>query len=265
MRATLDVLVIDDDKPLRRTMRICLESSGCRVDEADSVPAARIAEERTHHDLVFLDLKLGVESGLDLLPALRSAGCEVVVLTGVGAIETAVAAIRGGARDYLSKPITPAKLRSIVEAVSAERRLAARRAEAKRAGEESPDLALHTRAPSMVRLIEQIGRVAALDEPILLRGEAGTGRRAVARRLHALGAHSSAPLVFERRATLARGTLYVDELSALEPADQTELLRLCQRAPSVRVIAASRFDLDKQVADGRLRPELVERMRRVEL
>jgi NtrC-family two-component system response regulator AlgB len=266
MRTRLDVLIIDDDQPLRRMLRICLETIGCRVDEAATVPAARVAQERARHDLAFLDLKLGCDSGLDVLPALRSSGCEVVVLTGVGSVATAVRAMRSGARDYLTKPITPAQVRSAVEAVGAERRIGTERAEAAQSGEPRPDLALHTRSAGMERLVERILRVAPLDAPVLLRGESGTGKRAVARRLHALGPQAPAPLVaFDPQTPLERGTLYVEELAALDAADQSELLRRCEQTPLVRVVAASRFDLEREARAGRLRPDLLERLKRLEL
>lgn len=121
----LQVLVVDDEKNIRSTLVACLESAGCRAVEASSIAAARDALERAAFDLAFVDLRLGDEDGLALLPLIvtRSPSTEVVIITAFATISTAVDAIQKGARDYLPKPFTPAQIRHIVDRVARQRAL----------------------------------------------------------------------------------------------------------------------------------------------
>src|SRR5439155_3325508 len=109
------VLLVDDERNIRKTMRTCLEADGSRVWEAESEEAALVVLGREPIDLAFLDLRLNQASGLDLLPKLLSErpGLSVVMITAYASVETAIEAIRRGARDYLPKPFTPAQLRLV--------------------------------------------------------------------------------------------------------------------------------------------------------
>src|SRR5690242_17890057 len=111
------VLVIDDERNIRATVRLCLEGMGLRVLEAATAEAALDAVIREPVDLAFLDLRLAQASGLDLLPRLlqERPALDVVVITAYATFETAVEAIKRGARDYLPKPFSPAQIRAVVE------------------------------------------------------------------------------------------------------------------------------------------------------
>ena len=106
----LAVLVIDDEKNIRSTLIVCLESVGARVTAVGSGHAAIEAAERQTFDLAFLDLRLGDTTGLDLLPRLLAIrpNLAVVMITAYATFDTAVEAIKRGAVDYLPKPFTPA-------------------------------------------------------------------------------------------------------------------------------------------------------------
>ena len=97
------VLVVDDEKNIRHTLRVCLETMDTTVVEAGSAQAALDAMGRSAFDLVFLDLRLGQDSGLELIPRLlaENPNVVIVVITAYATIETAVEAIRRGAWDYL--------------------------------------------------------------------------------------------------------------------------------------------------------------------
>src|SRR3954454_268824 len=97
-------------------LRLTLESMGHRVADAAAGQAGLAAVAQERFDLAFLDLRLGRESGLDLLPQLLQAapGIGVVVMTAFAAVDSAVEAMRGGAFDYLPKPFTPAQLRLLL-------------------------------------------------------------------------------------------------------------------------------------------------------
>src|SRR5262245_58652216 len=104
-----NLLVIDDEPSLRRTLRTALESMGHKVAEAATGAQAHEAVLRQRFDLAFLDLRLGKENGLDLLPKLLHAvdgRLHVVIVTAFAALDTAIDAIRKGAFDYLPKPFT---------------------------------------------------------------------------------------------------------------------------------------------------------------
>ncbi|HTO98076.1 MAG TPA: response regulator, partial [Myxococcales bacterium] len=124
----LRVLVVDDERNIRKTLAVCLEGLGCAVTECGSAAAAVDSLARLPHDLAFVDLRLGKESGLDLLASLLAErpALEVVIITAYATIDTAVEAIRRGARDYLPKPFTPAQIRHQVDLARQRRALASR-------------------------------------------------------------------------------------------------------------------------------------------
>src|SRR4051812_7009360 len=121
----MNVLLIDDDTGLRRTIRLTLETMGHQVTEAGTSAQAQELLGHGLFDVALLDLRLGREQGLDLLPALLrlAPGLAVVVVTAYATIETAVEAMRRGAFDYLPKPFTPGQLRVVLERVTHIRRL----------------------------------------------------------------------------------------------------------------------------------------------
>src|SRR5512145_1292267 len=130
LTAPLNILVVDDEANIRKTLSVCLEADGHRVSAVGNFEDAISESSRRSFDLAFVDLRLGTASGLDLIPALLAASpwLKVVVITAYASIDTAVEAIRRGATDYIPKPFTPAqvkltmqkafKLRTLEEKVS---------------------------------------------------------------------------------------------------------------------------------------------------
>jgi two-component system, NtrC family, response regulator AlgB len=261
--ARLNVLVADDEKNIRSVLVACLESADCRVVEAASVAAARAALDRSSFDLALIDLRLGEQSGLDLLDALlgRSPGTDVVIITAFATVSTAVDAIQRGARDYLPKPFTPAQIRHLVDRTAArrelEREVVALRAQLDETA--PPEAELDSKSPRMNQLFEMLAKAAAHDVPVLLRGENGTGKSVLARRLHRLSARRDRPFVVVNCPTLSEellaselfghakgaftgavrdqagrveaaegGTLFLDEIAELPPSLQAKLLRFVQ-------------------------------------
>ena len=258
----LNVLVVDDEKNIRSVLVACLESAGCRVVEAATIASARAALDRTAFDLAFLDLRVGEENGLDFLPTLvtKSPSTEVVIITAFATISTAVDAIHKGARDYLPKPFTPAQIRHIVDRVATRRDLehqvVALRSQLDHA---APELDFSSEAASMRQLFDLLDKAAAHDVPVLLRGENGTGKSVLARRLHYMSGRHERPFVVVNCPTLSEellaselfghakgaftgavrdqagrvevaegGTLFLDEIAELPPALQAKLLRFVQ-------------------------------------
>ena len=268
-RPRFSVLVVDDEKNIRQAVRVCLEAMDAEVTEAGSAPAAIEAIARSAFNVVLLDLRLGAQNGLDLIPQLLAENPNVVVIimTAYATFETAVEAVRRGAWDYLPKPFTPAQLRHVLEKAEVQRSLSVRMAELEdRLSSESPDVDLGSQAPVMRSVLEVVSRAAQADVSVLFRGESGTGKGVLARTMHleskrhdrpfvtincpilteellaselfghARGAFTGAVRDQPGRVEVAEGgTLFLDEIGDLPAGLQAKLLRFLQEKRFERV------------------------------
>jgi NtrC-family two-component system response regulator AlgB len=304
--ASLDILLVDDEPNIRRTMTLHLEGRGHRVRAAASAgEAAAVVGERSF-DVAFVDLRLGTESGLDLLPRLAAAAPElkIVVITAYASVETAVEAMRRGAADYLPKPFTPAQIDLTLEKVMALARLE-RRVQALEGdlAQVDPEADLASLSSAMETALHLAHQAAPGDARVLLRGESGTGKGVVARAIHAWSPRRDRPFVTVscpalpaelleselfghvrgaftgagrdnpgRVAIAEGGTLLLDEIGDLPLPLQPKLLRFIQdreyervgdpttRRADVRILAATNQDLEKAVAAGSFREDLLYRL-----
>jgi len=265
----MDVLIVDDEPSLRRTLRTALESMNHRVAEAGTAAAALDHISRQRCDVAFLDLRLGRDSGLDLLPELLklAPGLGVIVMTAFASIDTAVEAMRRGAFDYLPKPFTPDQLRLVLDRWRTVRGLRDEVTDLRaRVQEAVPEADLQTHEPAVRSALDLAFRVATSDATVLLRGESGTGKGVLARAIHARSPRSARPFVTVHCPSLSAellesdlfghargaftgavqeaagkvagadgGTLFLDEVGDLPPALQPKLLRFVQEKAYERV------------------------------
>jgi NtrC-family two-component system response regulator AlgB len=265
----MQILVIDDEASLRRTLRIALESMDHKVAEASGSDQALDLLGHRRFDVAFLDLRLGQDRGLDLLPSLLqlSPGLPVIVITAYASIETAVEAMRRGAAGYLPKPFTPDGVRVELDRVARLRRLQSHIEELEQQVRAVvPEADLFTQEPAMQQVLDVAFKAAASEATVLLSGESGTGKGILARAIHARSPRADGPFLTVHCPSLSAelleselfghvrgaftgavrdsvgkvaaadgGTLFLDEVGDLPPALQPKLLRLLQEKRYERV------------------------------
>ena len=193
----LDVLVVDDEKNIRSTLRVCLEGLGCARRRGGERPRPRSDGERAAAASISPFWTCGsarATASLLIPPLLASSPLiDIVVVTAYGTVENAVEAIQLGARDVLPKPFTPEQIRTVVDKVRARRvaRAAAGRAAPRARAAPAPSIELESRSPKVRQLLGVLAKAAAHDVSVLLRGENGTGKSVLARQLHALSARDA--------------------------------------------------------------------------
>jgi NtrC-family two-component system response regulator AlgB len=191
------ILLIDDDKSILRTFRYCLEDDGYAVTTAQNGEQARQQANVAVFDMCFLDLNLGEESGLELLPQLRDIApwMRIVMATAQSDVGTAVKAIHAGAADYLVKPCSPEQLRLCAEQQVHTRHMELRLQELEQETAATQKSEMVSANPAMSAVVQMAKQVAATDANILLMGESGTGKGMLARAIHRWSARTKAGFV----------------------------------------------------------------------
>ena len=300
------VLLIEDDPGVSEVLKLLLAREGYRVDAAGTVKEGVRRAAGGDYDLVITDLKLPDGTGLDAVRLVHESdrALPVIMMTSYSSLESAIAALRAGAVDYIIKPFDNLEFLYAVERALTERRMSRQNAGLRRAlANAYAQRPILGDSPGIEKALERMRKAASSDANVLISGEYGTGKELLAHALHARGARAEGPFVPvkcgaltpadleaelfgrgsgpERSDGLLReahgGTLYLAEISELTPALQVKLLRVLQdkavsgtgagepAAIDVRFVAATHWDLEEAVAKGSFRQDLYYRLNVISL
>ena len=267
-----DILVIDDDASVAQALRRFFESEGHRTRVAASVADGLASAAETSPDLVMMDIRMPGVDGMTGLGQLkqRHPGLCVVMMTGYGTSQTSIDAIRGGAFDYLTKPVDLDALRQL-----AARALQSRAPDDGSDPAETPQPHLVGQSPAMLDLYKKIGRLATNDVPALFVGEPGTGKSLAIAQLHDSSARAHEALVHIDCAMPlpalesvmfadGAGTLHLSNLEALPAVLQLRLYRALAESDRLpvherlraRVVASTTADLAAAASTGAFNRDL---------
>jgi two-component system response regulator FlrC len=292
MSDSLRILVVEDDAALRDALLITLEAAGHCATGADGGPAAlsALALARDPFSMVVSDLRMDPMDGLTLLGEIRSRypGLPVLLMTAFGDVDRAVAAMRGGACDFMLKPFEP---KTLIEQIT------------RYALPPPPADGVIATDPRTREALLLAARVARTDATVLLTGESGVGKEVFARYIHDQSSRAGGPFVaincaaipdtlleatlfgYEKGAFTGAqtaqagkfeqangGTLLLDEISEMPLGLQAKLLRVLQErevervggkkpvALDIRILATSNRDMASEVRGGRFREDLYYRL-----
>jgi two-component system response regulator PilR (NtrC family) len=296
------ILVVDDEADIRELLDMTLARMGLAADCAATLAEAEQLLATRTYNMCLTDMRLPDGDGLSLVKRIaeRNPELPIAVITAHGSMENAVQALKSGAFDYLSKPVSLEQLRALVKSAID----LPVQAEVRRTG--GPELVGDTAAMTSVR--GMIERVARSQAPVYIAGESGSGKELAARLVHQLGPRAGAPFVPVNCGAIPEnlmeseffgyrkgsftgadadregffqaangGTLFLDEVADLPLAMQVKLLRVIQEKRvrkigatgeepvDVRIISATHQDLKDMVVQGRFRQDLFYRLNVIEI
>jgi two-component system, NtrC family, response regulator HydG len=263
------LLIVDDELSVRDSLSKWFREEGYETGVAEDASQAltRVAESRW--DAALVDIKMHGTDGIELQRKLHEIDPDlmVIIMTGYASVETAVAALKNGAYDYVSKPLDPDEIAHLVKKALAHRRADKENASLREAVAEMTRPAnIVGQSVGMLKVFEAIETVAPTDATVLITGESGTGKELVVRAIHAASTRRYHPLVVIHCAALTEslleselfghekgaftgaqyrkkgkfeiaegGTVFLDEIGDISLKTQTELLRVLQEREIVRV------------------------------
>jgi two-component system, NtrC family, response regulator PilR len=295
-------LVVDDETDIRELVVLTLERMDIQADSAASVEEAKELLSKRSYDLCLTDMRLPDGLGLDLVEhiSVNFSGLPVAVITAYGSAENAVSALKAGAFDYLTKPISLKQLRPLVESA-----LKLSRSDAKET-QNTADLIGNSPAIDYVRIM--IGKLARSQAPVYISGESGSGKELAARLIHRNSSRRDKPFIAVNCGAIPEnlmeseffgykkgaftgaaqdtsglfqaangGSLFLDEVADLPLAMQVKLLRAIQEKKvrtvggtseepvDVRILSATHKNLSTLMSQGLFRQDLYYRLNVIQL
>ncbi len=275
------ILIIDDDPVILEIISEILKRNGYEVSVATTGTSGIKKIDRDFYDLVLTDLQMPDVGGMEILEYTVSRSPEVmcIILTGYGTIQSSVEAIKKGAFDYITKPITSDELLAVVEKALKLRRLEEENIQLKR------ELRQRYRynnivgsSPAINKIYDTIEKVADTDGTILISGASGTGKELIARAIHYMGSRGEKPFVVINCGAIPQelleselfghekgaftgaykkrigrfeiadnGTIFLDEIGEMSPALQVKLLRVLQEQQFERVGGTQTLQVDVRI------------------
>jgi DNA-binding NtrC family response regulator len=288
------LLIVDDELSVRDSLAKWFTEEGYEVATAESANEALTRVAQQGFDVALVDIKMRGTDGIELQRRLHEIYPDmlVIIMTGYASVETAVAALKNGAYDYVNKPLDPDEIAHLVGKAMSHRRTQQENARLKETvAEIARPSEIVGQGAAMKRIFDAIETVAPTDATVLITGESGTGKELVARGIHAASARRYHPLVVIHCGALTEtlleselfghekgaftgaqyrkkgkfeiaegGTVFLDEIGDISLKTQTDLLRVLQEREIVRVGGNQTVKVDFRVvaATNRSLEQLVE-------
>nr|MDA8163981.1 sigma 54-interacting transcriptional regulator [Desulfobacteraceae bacterium] len=275
------ILVVDDDQAHRFMLVAMLSTWGWQAAEADDGAIAVALVGERSFDAILMDVRMARMGGMEALRKIHALNpaIPVVIMTAYSSVDDAVAAIKAGARDYLTKPLDFDRLRATMEKALDHLQPAEKKAETRGGPGDGFDRGdIIGDSPVMIDLLETISYVAPTEATVLITGESGTGKELVAAAVHRNSPRRAGPFVTINCAALVKtlleselfghekgaftgadrrrdgkfvqaagGTVFLDEIGEMEPAMQSKLLRVLQEHEIQRVGGGETIGVDVRV------------------
>jgi NtrC-family two-component system response regulator AlgB len=272
------LLVVDDERNIRRSLERFFQSLGHTVVTADGGPQAAAMIGAQPFDLILTDYKMAELNGLELIVEARrrQPSCLVILMTAYATVENAVAAMKAGAYDYVTKPFSLDQIQHVVERAL---ELKGLQAENQALRDTIGDAAmLESKSAAMAHLFELAHQAAQSDATILLTGESGTGKNVLSRQIHRWSKRAAGPFVVVNCTTLSeelleselfghvrgsftgaikdkpgrleaadKGTVFLDEIADLTPRLQAKFLRFVQEQSFERIGSDAVIRVDTRI------------------